>query len=173
MRAISRLRPIVAVLAMAFFPGGANKAASAQAISPSAAKQPQGEHRFLWYAKPARVWSSEALPIGNSRMGAMLFGGVNVERIQFNESSLWSGDNNWDGEYDCGDHGFGSYRNFGELLVEFAASSADVPADYARSLDISTGFHYTAFSRNGVFFTREAFASRPDQVIVVHFSAKK
>jgi hypothetical protein len=72
---------------------------------------------------PAQGWSSEALPIGNGRMGAMLFGGVNCERIQFNENSLWSGDNNWDGDYECGDHGFGSYRNFGDLFVEFGNPS--------------------------------------------------
>ena len=83
----------------------------------------QPEHRVLWYAKPANVWSKEALPIGNGRLGAMLFGGVTVERIQFNESSLWSGDNNWDGEYDTGDHGFGSYRNFGDLFVEFGKTT--------------------------------------------------
>ena len=77
----------------------------------------------MWYAKPAQGWSSEALPIGNGRMGAMLFGGVNVEYIQFNENSLWSGDNNWDGEYNCGDHGFGAYRNFGDLYLEFGPSS--------------------------------------------------
>jgi len=83
---------------------------------------PRAEQRVLWYASPARVWSKEALPIGNGRLGGMLFGGVAVERIQFNENSLWSGDNNWDGEYETGDHGFGSYRNFGDLYVEFGAS---------------------------------------------------
>mgnify|MGYP003602252761 CR=1 FL=1 len=67
----------------------------------------------LWYKQPAVKWSAEALPIGNGRLGAMFFGGVEQEVIQFNEQSLWSGDNNWDGEYETGDHGFGSYRNFG------------------------------------------------------------
>ena len=69
------------------------------------AETPSAEHRVLWYAKPANVWSKEALPIGNGRLGAMLFGGAAVERIQFNEISLWSGDNNWGGKYECGDHG--------------------------------------------------------------------
>ena len=125
--------------------------------------------------RPAGNWASEALPIGNGRMGAMLFSGVDADRIQFNESSLWSGDNNWDGAYQCGDHGFGSYRNFGNLFVEFSpvAGSAAVPADYRRRLDISTGIHRTTFSRGGVVFTREAFASRPDQVMVFHYGATK
>ena len=120
-------------------------------------------------------WSGEALPIGNGRMGAMLFGGVESERIQFNENSLWSGDNNWDGDYDCGDHGFGSYRNFGNLYVEFCDRCLPGPctADYRRELDISTGIHRTTFSRDGVVFTREAFASRPDQVMVFHYTASK
>lgn len=67
----------------------------------------------------AQEWSQEALPIGNGRMGAMLYGEIEQEKIQFNEQSLWSGDNNWDGEYETGDHGFGSYRNFGEMTIDF------------------------------------------------------
>ncbi len=154
-------------------------ALSSQGSTSSAADEPataasQPEHRLLWYTKPASVWAKEALPIGNGRLGAMLFGGVTVERIQFNESSLWSGDNNWDGEYETGDHGFGSYRNFGDLSVEFATeNSLGTAADYRRELDISTGVHRTTFSRDGVTFTREAFASRPDQVLVFQYTAAK
>lgn len=89
----------------------------------------------LWYAKPAATWSNEALPIGNGRLGAMIFGGVGVERIQFNESSLWSGDNNWDGGYQLGDHGFGNYRTFGDVFVEFGpphTSMVTSPSGHAR-----------------------------------------
>lgn len=106
-------QPFVLILLLIFV--GAVLSLTAAAESP--------EHRVLWYATPATDWSKEALPIGNGRLGAMLFGGVAVERIQFNESSLWSGDNNWDGEYETGDHGFGSYRNFGDLFVEFGKSN--------------------------------------------------
>ena len=73
----------------------------------------------LWYNSPVENWESEALPIGNARLGAMIFGGVQKDHIQFNEQSLWSGDNNWDGEYKTGDHGFGSYRNFGDIFILF------------------------------------------------------
>ena len=45
----------------------------------------------LWYKQPANMWMTEALPIGNGPMGAMLFGGTDIERVQFNEISLWSG----------------------------------------------------------------------------------
>lgn len=63
----------------------------------------------LWYDKPATAWEQEALPIGNGQMGAMLFGGDRVERVQFNEESLWIGN-----EEDTG-----AYQNFGEVQVRF------------------------------------------------------
>ena len=125
----------------------------------------------LWYKQPAKIWSAEALPIGNGRMGAMFFGGVSQEKIQFNEQSLWSGDNNWDGEYDTGDHGFGSYRNFGEIILDF--SSQKDASNYSRSLDISNGIHHTSFIQDHIRFDREAFASYPDQVMAFNYSAGK
>jgi hypothetical protein len=126
---------------------------------------------MLWYTQPAQKWSAEALPIGNGRMGAMFYGGVSKEKIQFNEQSLWSGDNNWDGEYDTGDHGFGSYRNFGEVILEFAKLQS--ATNYKRSLNISNGIHTTTFTVNGVNYTREAFASHADQVMVFNYTASK
>jgi len=125
----------------------------------------------LWYTQPAKKWDTGALPIGNGRMGAMLFGGAKTDRIQFNEQSLWSGDNNWDGGYQTGDHGFGSYRNFGEVVVNF--DHADTATAYSRALNISTGVHTTSFNINGVNFKREAFASNPDQVLVFKYTADK
>lgn len=81
----------------------------------------------LWYDRPATDWESQALPIGNGRLGAMLFGGVRVDRIQLNEQSLWGGINNYDNAaagvsddvFDTSVTGFGSYRNFGQLDVAF------------------------------------------------------
>lgn len=125
----------------------------------------------IWYGKPAEKWESEALPIGNGRMGAMFYGGIKTERIQFNEQSLWSGDNNWDGEYETGDRGFGSYRNFGEFVINFDGL-ANAKA-YSRQLNISTGIHTTTFEVNGITFTREAFASYPDQVIAFRYTTSK
>lgn len=122
----------------------------------------------IWYKQEASKWL-DALPIGNGRLGAMIYGGVYNEHIQFNEQSLWSGDNNWDGKYETGDHGFGSYRNFGELLISFADRSAST--NYSRSLDLFTGIHKTNFTQSGVNYTREAFASNPDQVMVFTFKA--
>jgi len=75
--------------------------------------------RRMWYAAPASTWL-EALPLGNGRLGAMLYAGVSSDRIQFNENSLWTGGNNFDsGNYDLSDQAFGTYKKFGELLVEF------------------------------------------------------
>ena len=62
----------------------------------------------LWYDKPARDWEREALPIGNGRLGAMIFGGVQREQIQLNEDTLWIGD-----EKDTG-----AYQAFGEVFIE-------------------------------------------------------
>ena len=79
----------------------------------------------LWYDKPATNWESGALPLGNGRLGCMLFGGPGSERIQFNEISLWTGDANPSGGYDYnGDKTgfFGAYQNFGELYIETAST---------------------------------------------------
>lgn len=125
--------------------------------------------KTLWYDRPAADWESEALPIGNGRIGAMLFGGLKKDRIQFNEQSLWSGDNNWDGEYETGDHGFGSYRNFGDVYVNFSDSAN--ATSYRRALDLSSGVHTTTFEVANTKYSREAFASNPDQVMVFQYNA--
>ncbi|MCU7552209.1 glycoside hydrolase N-terminal domain-containing protein [Chitinophagaceae bacterium LB-8] len=130
-----------------------------------------GNEMKLWYAQPAKSWDTEALPIGNGRMGAMLFGEMNKEHIQFNEQSLWSGDNNWDGGYSTGDRGFGSYRNFGDIFIDF--NNVGEAKSYQRSLDIITGIHTTTFESNGIKIHREAFASYPDQVLVFRYTANK
>lgn len=143
----------------------------------------------LWYRQPARADQhlQESLPLGNGRTGCLISGDIGVERIQFNEQSLWSGDNNWDGKYECGDHGFGAYRNFGELSIRWDADAgtvpnsgeklttnqAAIPSDYRRQLDIATGIHTTTFSRNRARITAEAFASHPDQVMVFRYTASR
>jgi alpha-L-fucosidase 2 len=138
-------------------------------------EKPGASGKLLWYDRPALQWESEALPIGNGRMGAMLFGGVKTEHIQFNEQSLWSGDNNWDGGYDTGDHGFGSYRNFGGLDIDFEGNDSITGgfAAYRRSLNIQTGLHTTSFQSGNMKITREAFASNPDQVIILRYIADR
>lgn len=135
----------------------------------------KADGKVLWYTHPAQKWESEALPIGNGRMGAMLYGGVGTDRIQFNEQSLWSGDNNWDGEYETGEHGFGSYRNFGEMVIGFKGidSLGEGATNYRRSLNIQTGIHSTSFQYKGTRLSRESFASHPDQVTIFQYTADK
>jgi alpha-L-fucosidase 2 len=112
----------------------------------------------LWYDHPARVWQSQALPIGNGRLAAMLFGGVEREHIQFNEESLWVGD-----EKDTG-----AYQPFGDVLVDFSPVAA---AHYRRELDLTRGVHTVSYDGGGVHYRREAFASHPANVLVFRFTA--
>ena len=67
-----------------------NRAAAEPAIQFTGAAAPPEEPLSLWYRRPARQWV-EALAVGNGRLGAMIFGGVDSDRIQFNEDSLWTG----------------------------------------------------------------------------------
>ncbi|QJE96348.1 glycosyl hydrolase family 95 catalytic domain-containing protein [Luteolibacter luteus] len=70
----------------------------------------------LRYGQPAKAWESDALPVGNGRIGAMIFGDPSKERIQFNDITLWTGGENLSGGYDVEE--FGSYQNFGDLFIE-------------------------------------------------------
>lgn len=126
-------------------------------------------HSAIWFAHPAAKWDADGLPIGNGRMGAMMMGGISKDVIQFNEQSLWSGDNNWDGDYETGDHGFGSYRNFGEAEVDFAQQETAVK-NYKRSLDLITGVYNLSYMQRGITYRREAFASHPDEVMVFRYT---
>ena len=124
---------------------------------------------LLSYKQPAARWEQEALPIGNGQMGAMIFGGVQKEWIQFNEESLWIGD-----EDDTG-----AYQAFGDVYVEFAdpanppGTKVATPADYRRELDIERAVQTVTYEKNGVHYRREAFASNPAKVIVYRFTADK
>lgn len=70
----------------------------------------------LRYNQPAKAWENGALPVGNGRIGAMIFGDPLKERIQFNDITLWTGGENLSGGYDAEE--FGSYQNFGDLIIE-------------------------------------------------------
>ena len=148
----------------------------------------------LWYREPARTWV-EALPIGNGRLGAMIYGGYDVARLQLNEATLWSGGpREWDnpraaellpavreaifqGDYTRADAlcqqmqgPFNqSYQPLGELLVSFADASP--PSEYRRELDLERAVATTGLTRGGVSYRCEALASHPDQVIVVRLES--
>jgi len=113
----------------------------------------------LWYNQPAEKWL-QALPIGNGFMGGMIYGGVEKEHIQFNESSLITGTTQT----------VGFYQPFGDLYLDFYSLKAE---NYRRDLDMNKGIHKVTFISNGVNYKREYFASYPDKVLVFNFSANK
>lgn len=153
----------------------------------------------LWYSKPASIWE-EALPIGNGRLGAMIFGGVAEEHIQFNEETLWTGAPHdyshegasqylgqireliWQGKQkeaeDLAMNQFMSvpigqrkYQPFGDLWIKFQ-NQGDV-TNYRRELDLSTALCWTTYKSGGTIYTREYLASTPDQTIAVNLKADK
>jgi len=115
----------------------------------------------LRYDKPATDWMTQALPIGNGSLGAMLFGGVDHVVVQFNEESLWTRD-----EKDTG-----AYQNFGELVLDLEGEGE--VSDYRRELDLTTAIHRVRYRKGDVVYEREAFCSRPQEAIVLHFTASK
>jgi alpha-L-fucosidase 2 len=129
-------------------------------IAAGAAQARTEAPNLLWYNHPARDWEKEALPIGNGRLGAMLFGSAPQERIQFNEESLWIGD-----ETDTG-----AYQAFGDVYVSLAHGPVTT---YRRELDLERAVHTVSYESGGVKFRREAFASFPARVIVLRFTANK
>ncbi|MGN8070426.1 glycoside hydrolase family 95 protein [Mucilaginibacter sp. 22184] len=119
----------------------------------------------VWDDKPAKTWMTEAYPIGNGRIGGMVFGGLAQEHIQFNEISLWTGDENETG----------AYQAFGDLYIDFKGkdSTQKIPANYRRQLDISKAVQQISYTDAGVTYQREYFCSFPGKVMVLHFTANK
>ncbi len=152
----------------------------------------------LWYRRPAQAWE-EALPIGNGRLGAMIFGGVAQEHLQLNEDTFWTGspyapnnsdalkllpearrlvfDDKPDEAYHLTEkmlsHPIGqmSYQTVGDLRLNFPEQSH--VSNYRRSLDLDTAIATTTFEANGVTHTREMFSSAVDGVIALRLSADK
>ncbi|MBF0648641.1 glycoside hydrolase family 95 protein [Dysgonomonas sp. GY75] len=119
------------------------------------------EGLVLWYKQPAANWMTSALPIGNGRIGAMIFGGVEREHIQFNDKSLWTGSTT----------DRGGYQNFGNIYIQFRGQSGYT--DYVRDLNIGDAIAHVNYKSDGVAYTREYFASHPGKVIVMHLAADK
>ncbi len=153
----------------------------------------------LWYDEPAGAWL-EALPLGNGRLGAMVFGGTARERIQFNEDTLWAGgprDYSHPGAVDAlpeirrlllegrqkeaealAMEKFMSvplrqvaYQAFGDLLLEFPGHNE--VTNYRRQLDLDAAIATVQYEHDGVTYTREALASYPDQVIALRLQASR
>ncbi|MCB9892287.1 MAG: glycoside hydrolase family 95 protein [Planctomycetes bacterium] len=123
--------------------------------------QPLGGARVLTYGSPAQDWEREALPIGNGRLGGMVFGGIDEEHVQFNEDSLWIGD-----ERDTG-----AYQAFGDLFVRLDGLEPSTIESYERTLDLERAFHQVRYAHEGNVYRRMAFSSQPAQVMVLRFEA--
>jgi alpha-L-fucosidase 2 len=151
----------------------------------------------LWYRQPAAQWV-EALPVGNGRLGAMVFGGIEHERLQLNEDTLWAG-----GPYDpshtaarealprvrrlVADGAYAEaerlimeqviarpprempYQTVGDVTITMAGGSS--ATEYRRSLDLDTAIARTGFRTGGVRYAREVFSSPVDQIIVCRLTA--
>jgi alpha-L-fucosidase 2 len=185
---LSRLTPFVVLLVLA-------------SVVPTAraADVPTQERPTLWYRQPARQWD-HGLPIGNGRLGGVVFGEVRRERISLNESSLWMG-----GRQDRDNpealahlpemrrllfagqpkeaaalaerklmgrpHRLESYQTLGDLRLAFEHEGT--AEDYRRELDIGSAIARTSYLLGGVRYLREVFVSAPDQVMVVRLTADK
>jgi alpha-L-fucosidase 2 len=153
----------------------------------------------LWYRQPAAAWV-EALPVGNGRLGAMVFGTVARERIQFNEQTVWTGE-----PHDYAHHGAyrylpelrrllfegkqaqaerlamrefmsvplrqKAYQAFGDLFLDFPDLGA--PSNYRRRLELDRAVASVEFVSSGVRYRRDVFASYPARVIVVRLTADR
>ncbi|MEZ4582576.1 MAG: glycoside hydrolase family 95 protein, partial [Caldilineaceae bacterium] len=150
----------------------------------------------LWYEHPARQWV-EALPVGNGRLGAMVFGGATEERLQLNEDTLWSGGpraaDNPDapnvlpqvreavlaGDYVRADalakqmQGIfnQSYQPLGDLRLDFAHAAA--VTDYRRELDLDRALATVTYRADGATYTRTVFASAPAQALVIRLTCDR
>ena len=176
-------------------------AAMALALSGCQTATDSCETTELWYAQPAKVWM-ESLPIGNGRLGAMTYGGIEEEKLALNESTMWSGQYNEnqnkpfgrekmnqlrklffegklsEGNRIAGDnlHGnqtsFGTHLPIGDLKMQFIYPEGKV-TDYRRSLSLDEAVSSVSFNSGGVNYKREYFATNPDNVLVLRLTADK
>ena len=123
----------------------------------------------LWYRQPAADSKpmDEALPIGNGRLGALIFGSPARERINVNESSLWTGGENPSGNYDT----MGAYQVLGNVYVNLPGHTNGT--DYRRDLNLADALADVSYRLNGVNFERAFFCSHPAEALVADFTADR
>lgn len=131
-------------------------------VSIEATPHQPSEPLTLWYTAPATNWTREALPIGNGDMGAMIMGGVEQDRVQFNHKTLWKGTS--------GATNLGSYLPFGDVLI--TPLQAQAVSNYSRSLNLRTAVANVSYQTADDTYTREYFCSYPNKVIAIRYSAK-
>lgn len=156
-----------------------------------------GNKLALWYDKPAGIWE-EALPLGNSKTGAMVFGGITTERFQLNDNTLWSGypndGNNPDGpkylrqvraQIFAGNYDSATtlwkkmqgpysarYLTMADLWLTNDLKDS-VPSFYYRDLNLTNAVATVKYTINGVTCKRETFISHPDKIMIIRITADK
>jgi alpha-L-fucosidase 2 len=151
----------------------------------------ESEEDVLWFDEPAAQWE-EALPLGNGRIGVMVFGGTSTEHIQLNDDSMWPGDDGWvepdgnpddlkrirqllfEGEHVLADSLFvekfsnktvvRSHQTLGDLHIDLGHKSI---TDYKRELNISKGISTVSYKSDGMLIKERAFVSHPHQAIFI------
>ncbi|MET8964976.1 glycoside hydrolase family 95 protein [Streptomyces sp. NPDC004074] len=185
-----------AALAVGLPPAAASTASQTASEAEDAAT-PEASRLALWYDEPASQWL-EALPLGNGRLGTMVFGEIDTELLQLNEDTLWAGGpyepanpkglanlpeiqrrvfaGEWNSAQDLINSTFMGnpvgelmYQTVGNLRLTFPGTGE--VSSYRRELDLDTAVATTTYARNGVAYRREVFASHADQVIVVRLTA--
>ena len=170
------------------------------AVAAAAEPPSAGGGLKIWFQTPATNWERQAFPVGNGRLGGMIFGGTENEHIQLNEDSLWSGGprevNNpqaakhlaevrkllFDGQpekaMEVGDkylmgepRTLAPYESLGDLRINLPGHG--VVEDYRRELDLETAVARVSYRVGDVRYTREVFVSQPDQVMVLRFTCSK
>lgn len=153
----------------------------------------------LWYQRESKTWT-EALPMGNGRMGAMVYGNVHKDKLCLNEDTLWSGypqntqvngaataykkiqklmqDNNYaEAGVEIEDHFSGkfseSYMPFGNLELEFTNLEDATIEQYTRELSLDTAISTVSFIGNGVKYRREYFVSNPDNAVIINITSNQ
>jgi len=152
----------------------------------------------LWYRQPATNWL-DALPVGNGRLGAMVYGNPQVERLQLNEDTIWSGNQSdfdrvgayrhlpeirrllFEGQHAeadalvanelLGSRPEGSYQPLGNLTLRCSPTGPVI--EYRRELDLDSAIARLSFRQGNAVFTREVFASAPAQVLVVRLTCDR
>ena len=174
-------------------------AAVSQLLATRVWGQPVDPRHVLWYESPASEWT-EALPVGNGRLGCMVFGGVGEARYQFNEDTLWTGEPHSYAHAGAADHLAEirrllfageqaaaeqlasrvfmsvplrqcSYQPFGDVTLQFHGH--ENATNYRRSLDLRTATAVTEYTIDGVRYSRQTIASHPAQALVIRLRSSK
>ncbi|MEV0890639.1 glycoside hydrolase family 95 protein [Promicromonospora sp. NPDC050262] len=157
--------------------GGVPFAAHATPVRPeSDPAVPPSAATTLWYPEPAaedRI-IEEGLPIGNGRLGGLVTGGPGDDALYLTDGSFWTGGRNDvlldDGQLPYGRDDFGSFGLLAKVRVAVPAHSGNAVGDYRRELDLANGVVSATYRHGGRRFRREAYASHPDDVVVIRLT---